>query len=304
MPVRNEADGLERAVESIRAQQFPGRLRVYIAVAPSTDRTAQIAADVGHDVTVVPNPAGITPAGLNAAIRAGSAPVVVRVDGHSQLSDGYITRAVETLRRTGAGNVGGMQVPEPESPFEAAVAAATTSWLGTGGATYRLGGEAGPVDTVYLGVFDRSAIESVGLFDQRLVRNQDYELNIRLRAAGNQVWFDPELAVGYRPRRTWRTLARQYYEYGYWKSVVLRMHPRSARLRQLMPPLAIGTLVVLSTAGLLRRRFLAFPVAYLTGTAVVLRSARAAIVVPTIHITWACGVFAGLFKSRAGDPGR
>ena len=124
MPVRNEAAGLKRASDSIRAQQYPGRLQVYIAVAPSTDRTAQIASDAGDDVTVVPNPAGTTPAGLNAAIRAGSAPVVVRVDGHSQLSDGYVTRAVETLRCTGAGNVGGMQVPAPETPFEAAVAAA------------------------------------------------------------------------------------------------------------------------------------------------------------------------------------
>ncbi|MEO1056156.1 MAG: glycosyltransferase family 2 protein [Actinomycetota bacterium] len=302
MPVRNEADGLRRAVDSIRAQKYPGRLRVYIAVAPSTDRTAQIASDVGDDVTVVPNPAGITPAGLNAAIRAGSAPVVVRVDGHSHLSERYITRAVETLRRTSAGNVGGMQVPEPETPFEEAVTAATTSWLGTGGATYRLGGASGPVDTVYLGVFDRSAITSVGLFDERLIRNQDYELNIRLRAAGNDVWFDPELAVGYRPRRTWRALARQYYEYGYWKSVVLRMHPRSARLRQLVPPLAIGGLVLVSAAGLIRRRLLVLPAAYLVGTAAVLRSGRAAIVVPTIHITWAAGVFAGLLRSPADDP--
>ena len=83
----------------------------------------------------------------------------------------------------------------------------------------------GPVDTVFLGVFDRAAIEAVGLFDERLIRNQDYELNIRLRKAGGTVWFDPELSVGYRPRGSWTALAKQYFEYGQWKAVVMRMHP-------------------------------------------------------------------------------
>ena len=66
------------------------------------------------------------------------------------------------MERTGAVNVGGRQVPVPATPFEEAVAAATTSWLGTGGASYRVGGNEGPVDTVYLGVFDRAAIEASG----------------------------------------------------------------------------------------------------------------------------------------------
>jgi len=236
MPIRNEFDHLEAAIESVRAQEYPGRLRFFLGVGPSDDDTEALAAklaDGSDDLVVVDNPSGKTPSALNVAIRAGSAPVVVRVDGHSVLSDGYVTRAVETLRSTGAANVGGRQVPQPETPFEEAVAAATTSWLGTGGATYRVGGEAGPVDTVYLGVFDRAAIEAVGLFDERLIRNQDYELNIRLRKNGGLVWFDPELWVGYRPRGSWSSLAKQYYEYGFWKAQVLRLHPGSLRSRQL-----------------------------------------------------------------------
>ena len=165
-----------------------------LGVGPSADGTEAIAdrlAAASDDLIVVANPSGRTPSALNAAIRAGSAPVVVRVDGHSELSAGYIRRAVEILRETGAANVGGIQRPEPTTPFEQAVADATTSLLGTGGASYRVGSTAGAVDTVYLGVFDRAAIEPVGLFDEPLIRNQDYELNIRLRKAGGTVWFDP-----------------------------------------------------------------------------------------------------------------
>jgi succinoglycan biosynthesis protein ExoA len=172
----------------------------------------------------------------------------VRVDGHAELSPGYVRRAVETMCRTGAVNVGGRQVPKPETPFEEAVAAATTSWMGTGGATYRVGGEEGPVDTVYLGVFDRAAGDAVGWFDEALIRNQDYELNIRLRQAGGTVWFDPELWVGYRPRGTWKALAKQYYEYGWWKAEVVRRHPESLRARQVIPPVATAALAVSAVA--------------------------------------------------------
>jgi succinoglycan biosynthesis protein ExoA len=242
MPIRNEAEHLEAAVAAVRAQDYPGTVRVFLGVGPSEDGTEALAsrlAAADGDLVVVDNPSGRTPSALNAAIRAGTAPVIVRVDGHSELSDGYIRRAAETMQRTGAVNVGGKQVPLPTTPFEEAVAAATTSWLGTGGDSYRVGGAEGPVDTVYLGVFDRAAIEAVELFDERLIRNQDYELNIRLRKAGGEVWFDPELAVGYRPRGSWRALAKQYFEYGQWKAVVMRTHPESARLRQLAPPVAI-----------------------------------------------------------------
>ena len=305
MPIRNEAAGLADAVGAVRAQDYAGRVRIFLGVGPSDDGTEQIAAQLAAhdgDLVVVENPSGLTPAALNVAIRAGAAPVIVRVDGHSHLSAGYIARAVETMRRTGAVNVGGLQVPVATTPFEQAVADATTSWLGTGGPSYRVGGVAGPVDTVFLGVFDREAIEGVGLFDERLVRNQDYELNIRLRRAGGVVWFDPELSVGYRPRGSWRALAKQYFEYGYWKAAVVRMHPESAKPRQLVPPVAVAAVAGAAGLGLLwRRRLLAVPAAY---AAVLLGASRRArrpvlqaAVIGVIHVTWSVGVIVGAVRS-------
>ena len=212
------------------------------------------------------------------------------------------------MRHTGAVNVGGLQVPVATTPFEQAVAAATTSWLGTGGASYRVGGDAGPVDTVFLGVFDRAAVEAVGLFDERLVRNQDYELNIRLRKAGGTVWFDPELSVGYRPRGSWRALAKQYFDYGRWKAVVMRMHPDSTRLRQLAPPAAVVGLAVSTVFGLVRyRSALAVPATY--ATIVVLASRRSphrglqSMVTGVIHATWGAGVIVGALH-RPTQPDR
>lgn len=301
MPIRNEEAHLAQAVASVRAQEYPGALRIILGVGPSDDDTERVAAELASDaddLLVVDNPSGRTPSALNAAIRAGSAPVVVRVDGHSVLENDYVRRAVEILRATGAVNVGGVQRPEPTTPFEEVVADATTSLLGTGGAAYRTGTEAHAVDTVYLGVFDRAAIEAVGLFDDDLIRNQDYELNIRLRAAGGTVWFDPSLSVGYRPRGSWRSLARQYYEYGWWKSVVMRRHPDSIRLRQIIPPLGVAGVIVGLVVGARWRPALAVPVVYVAAVSTAARSSRqplaTAAALTVIHTTWAAGLLRGL----------
>ncbi len=311
MPVRNEERHLRAAVEAILAQGYPGPFEVCLAVAPSDDRTAELAAELAAahpEVRVVPNPSGRTPAGLNAAIRATTGEVVVRVDGHAALSPGYVRRAVETLRRTGAVNVGGVQRAEGTTPFEQAVAVAMGSRFGMGGARFHTGGGEGPVDTVYLGVFRRDALEQVGLYDEQLVRNQDYELNVRLRQAGGVVWFDPGLWVTYRPRSTWLGLARQYFEYGTWKRRVLRMHPRSIRPRQLAPPLAVVALGASMVAAPRRRSAVVVPVAYalaVVGVSVRLGrrvglTARLLVVFPTMHLAWGLGFLVG----RAGDRSR
>ncbi|MBC8194291.1 MAG: glycosyltransferase family 2 protein [Acidimicrobiia bacterium] len=304
MPVRNEAAGLAAAVAAVLAQEYEGGIEVCLAVAPSRDDTAGVAAALaaGDDrVSVVHNPAGVTPAGLNAAIRATTAPVVVRVDGHSTLPLGYIATAVATLGRTGAVNVGGVQRPEGTTPFEHAVGLAMASRFGAGDARFHYGGPEGPVDTVYLGVFRRDAIEAVGLYDEALIRNQDYELNWRLREAGGVVWFDPALSVGYRPRSSLGALARQFYDYGTWKRVVARSHPRSLRWRHMVAPLTLlGVLAGLIGGWFWPPLFVmpaAYAVAVVAAAIVVGRSpvvaARLCVVYPTMHLSWGEGFLVG-----------
>lgn len=304
MPVRDEAEGLAEAVAAVLSQGYGGDIEVCLAVAPSADGTEGVAAalaDEDQRVGVVDNPAGVTPAGLNAAIRATTAPVVVRVDGHSTLPAGYISAAVATLERTGAVNVGGIQRPEGTTPFEVAVGAAMASRFGAGDARFHYGGPEGPVDTVYLGVFRRDAVEAVGLFDESLVRNQDYELNWRLRRAGGVVWFDPALSVGYRPRSSLRALARQFHGYGTWKRVVGRRHPRSLRWRHLVAPATVLGVVAGLVGGWFWTPLFAMPAAYAAAVVVAAavvgrtpgRLARLCAVYPTMHLAWGVGFLVG-----------
>jgi succinoglycan biosynthesis protein ExoA len=251
MPVLNEERHLAEAVGAVLAQEYAGEIAVVLALGPSSDATDQVAARLAADprVRTVPNPSGRTPEALNRALALAEGDVVVRVDGHAVLPPGYVSRAVRALREHHADNVGGVMAAEGVTPVERAVACAMTSPLGVGGAPFHVGGTAGPADTVYLGVFRRSALDRVGGYDERFTRAQDWEMNHRIRATGGLVWFEPELQVSYRPRATLRALARQYRDYGRWRRAVVRRHPGTLTARYLAPPVALSAVVVGTVAG-------------------------------------------------------
>ena len=190
--------------------------------------------------------------------------MIVRVDGARELTDGYVRRAVELLEETGAANVGGVMDAQGSTPFEEAVAAAYTTKLGLGRSTFHLAeSQAGPAETVFLGVFRREALRAVGGFDETMHRAQDWELNYRLPAIGRTIWFSPELRVTYRPRSTARALAKQMYETGKWRREVIRRYPETAASRYLAPPLATVAdrrgLVLGTVGSVTRSRLLDWP---------------------------------------------
>jgi succinoglycan biosynthesis protein ExoA len=316
MPIRNEADHLEEAVRAVLAQDYPGTLEVCLAVAPSADGTETLAerlAAADPRVRTIANPAGDTPAGLNAAIAATTGEVVARVDGHAVLPPGYLRRAVELLAATGADNVGGIMAAEGVRPFEQAVACAMTSRYGTGDARFHTGGPPGPVDTVYLGVFRRAALERVGGYDATLRRAQDAELNHRIRASGGVVYFHPDLRVAYRPRSSLRALARQYFLSGRWRRVVVRRHPDSLAWRQAIAPAALlGIVAGLALAAARRPVGLLAPGTY-AGVTVAVSAIRGRrlppaarrwlpLVYATMHLAWAAG-FLTSPRALAGGEG-
>ncbi|MEN9678928.1 MAG: hypothetical protein RLZ57_57, partial [Actinomycetota bacterium] len=227
LPVLNEADYLEDALAPILGQEFNGELEVILAIGPSKDRTLEIAKKISERdprVIIVENPSGRTAAGLNLALAKSRFPIIVRVDGHSEIPKNYVSTAVEVLKKTGAVNVGGIMAAQGRGLFERAVAAAMRSSLGVGPAKFHTGGNAGEVDTVYLGSFKREALLAIGGFDEKFTRAQDWELNYRLRSNGGKIYFDPRMAVTYRPRRSLTALAKQYFEYGRWRRAVSRTH--------------------------------------------------------------------------------
>lgn len=308
VPLRNEAPFVAATVDSILAQDYEGQLDVVIADGMSDDGTREILDRIceEHDgVRYVDSPTGRTPNGLNIAIQASRGEILVRCDGHAELPADYVSTAVEIVAETGAVNVGGIQQAVGVTPMQRAIAYAMSSRIGVGDARFHYGGEPGSVDTVYLGVFQRDALIAAGSFDENLTRNQDYELNIRLRANGGIVWFDPRLEVVYRPRRNLKALWRQYFEYGTWKRRVIKMHPESTRLRQLVPPLFVIGLLASAVVALTPWRWVSalIPGLYLAllgGTTIaqlIKRRDPAALLFPaavaTMHLSWGLGFLIG-----------
>jgi glycosyltransferase involved in cell wall biosynthesis len=300
LPVLNEETHLEEAVHSILSQDYQGKLEVILAVGPSRDRTLEIAQSISRRdsrVVLVDNPSGRTAAGLNIALNNSQSPVVVRVDGHAHIPNDYITLIVEILNKTGAVNVGGVMAAVGTTPFERAVAGAMRSPLGVGASRFHTGGEAGIVDTVYLGAFRREALVAIGGFDERFTRAQDWELNFRLRENGGVVYFDPRLHVTYRPRSTVKALAKQYFEYGRWRRVVSRRHSGTINYRYLAPPFAlVGFTLSLIAGFFLPILFIPAAIYLLFVLAASVRIASSIreyflllTVIPTMHFAWGAG---------------
>jgi hypothetical protein len=333
MPIRNEERHLAESVSHVLSQDYPGELELVLAVGPSRDQTAEIAkriAATDSRITIVPNPSGQRPSAINAAIKASRYPVIARVDGHALLPPGYLRTAVQTLEETGAVNVGGIMAAEGVTPFEQAVAWAMTSPVGVGSARFHTGGTAGPVETVYLGVFRRSAIEQVGGYDEAYLRAEDWEMNHRILQAGGLIWFQPALRVSYRPRANVVELGRQYFNYGRWRRVVARGHAGTINLRYLAPPAAVAAMAAGTAAGLAGLTALAsgaggawpavltagfaVPVLYGAGVLAVTAAAsrqlrlrvaaRLPLVLATMHVCWGIGFLTSPRSLVPGSPGR
>ena len=301
LPVLNEESHLEGAVLSVLSQDYRGPLEIILALGPSRDRTNEIAtklASQDNRVKLIDSPTGKTAAGLNLALAASKSPVVVRVDGHAQIPNNYISLIVEILNKTGAVNVGGVMAAVGTTAFERAVAGAMRSPLGVGASRFHTGGEAGEVDTVYLGAFRREALVAIGGFDERFTRAQDWELNFRLRENGGVIYFDPRLHVTYRPRSSVGALAKQYFEYGRWRRVVSRRHSGTINYRYLAPPFALLGFSASLVLGILLSSIFFIPaLVYLLF--VVLASLKIStsigeyllllLVIPTMHFAWGAG---------------
>ena len=301
LPVLNEEAHLAESVSAILTQDYKGSFEIILALGPSRDQTNAIAAELAardNRIKLVMNPTGKTAAGLNLAIAASVSAVIVRVDGHAKIPDNYLSLAVSILRESGAVNVGGVMAAEGVSKFEIAVSRAMRSPLGVGASRFHTGGEAGEVDTVYLGAFRREAVNAVGGFDERYTRAQDWELNHRLRKNGGKIYFDPRLQVTYRPRPNLSKLAKQYFQYGRWRRVVSRSHPGTVNLRYLAPPFTLlGTTTSLLLGLIIHSIFFIPATVYgiflVISSILIAKSVREVIlllaIIPTMHFAWGAG---------------
>ena len=319
IPCLNEEKTIRLLLSAILAQTYPlAEMEVVIADGLSDDNTrAEIFSFKEEypdlDVKVIDSPERIIPAGLNLAINAASGEIIVRLDAHSAPNRDYVERCVDALNARLGDNVGGVWNIRPgaEGWVAAAIAAAAAHPLGVGDAAYRHATQAQIVDTVPFGAFRRELVEKIGLFDESLLANEDYEFNARIRQSVGKIWLDPAIQSIYFARPTFRRLAQQYFNYGFWKWKMLRRYPETLRWRQFLPPVFVLSLLfwlVLSIffpfSLFLLTLELFFYFLILFAAALKKKMLGLPIAISIMHISWGSGLLwsalTSIFKAKNG----
>lgn len=252
MPVYNEEKFIEMSLGALLWQTYPhDRIEIIVADGFSVDSTREkielLKKKTLIPITIVDNQKKIAPSGLNAAIKIAKGEIIVRVDGHCEVDPDYIENCVRHLLENKAEGVGGPIETIGETLTAQAIALAMSSQFGVGGSAFRtINDREMFVDTVAFPGYTKKIIEKVGLFNEELVRNQDDEYNYRIRKIGGKILLSPDIRSRYYSRSSFKSLWRQYFQYGYWKVRVLQLHPRQMSLRQFIPLLFVITLLLTS----------------------------------------------------------
>jgi succinoglycan biosynthesis protein ExoA len=277
IPCYNEERFILQALENLAHQYDCEAYELVVVDGRSTDRTRELVAEFQQShpdlaIKLIDNPARNIPHALNLGIAAARGEIIARMDAHAAPSAGYVRRCVEVLNESGVAVVG---MPCRVQPGAAgvvarAIALAVSHRFGIGDAKYRLGSEPDKstiqedVDTVAFACFRKSTWRELGGFDEQLLTNEDYDFNYRVRARGERVVLDRSAHCVYFARATFAKLGAQYFRYGAWKARMIRQRPRSTKLRQLVAPAFVVSIVALSALGFWRSAFWALLATELT----------------------------------------
>lgn len=251
VPCRNERASIGDFLADVSAQTgLDGEYEVLIADGMSDDGTGAIlqqAAQNDARIRILDNPSMCVSHGLNIAARAAQGVYLARMDVHTRYAPDYLQQCLLVARRTQATNVGGPALTMATGWTQTANAVAYGSWFSVGGARFHDPCFEGDVDTVPYGFWRRDVFFDAGLFDEELVRNQDDELNLRMRRAGGRIHQSPAIRSWYAPREELSQIFSQYYQYGYWKVRVIQKHSAVASWRHLVPVMAMCSGVLLAS---------------------------------------------------------
>lgn len=254
IPCFNEKDYIGRCLDSFMAQTVPQDcFEVIVVDGLSTDGTVDILKEYAGrypSIRMVENPERLTPIALNRGVKSALAPVVAIFGAHSYAAPNFIEQNLSTLERVEAGCVGGTIETIGADRVSRAISYAMSSPFGVGNALFRFTKKEQYVDTVAFGAYRREVFESVGLFDEMLVRNQDAEFNYRVVTGGYKIYLNPAIKSFYYSRSSLRRLWSQYHQYGYWKTRVIRKHRKPQSVRQLIPVTFLLTLLFSLLGGL------------------------------------------------------
>jgi cellulose synthase/poly-beta-1,6-N-acetylglucosamine synthase-like glycosyltransferase len=317
IPMLNEAEAIERCINSIQCQDYPkGNLEIVVVDGISEDssrqKVAELVAQHGN-IKLCDNPQKRTPHALNIGIRNSSGDVIIILGAHTRINRDFVALNIKYMRELGVNCVGGTQINVGETFMQKAIAAAMSSPLGIPSAPYRYRKTKQFVDTVVYAAYKRHLFNQIGFFDEEMYISEDAELNWRIRKAGHKIFFAPEIISYYYPRKTLKALIKQFSNYGVLRVNVIKKHLDALKIIHILPPLFIISFFVLSIASILNRQSLFLLIALCVLYALYLAIATVHAVLATkrplyllvlpliflsMQMSWGFGFLAGLFKTN------
>ena len=240
VPMRNEENYIEKCLQSILSQDFPlDKLEVIVVDGLSKDKSQEI---VNYYVEKYPNTVRLienvnktAPYAMNIGIEKSVGKYIVRLDAHSEYANDYISKCIATIEETDADNVGGLLITRGVGLIGEAFAKVLSSKFGVGDSGFRTNASSGYVDTVPFGTYKRETFEKYGFYDTRLTRNQDNELNYRIRKNGGKIYLNSNIKLIYFCRNTIPDILRQSFENGKWNIITTKLCPGAMSLRHFVP---------------------------------------------------------------------
>jgi hypothetical protein len=315
IPIRNEEKHLAHCLESLRRQDYPQTdMEILLVDGLSEDRTCEIANSYRtyfDNLILLENPGKTAPCAMNVGIRAARGRYIVRMDAHSAYADDYLSQCLACLKKTGADNVGGVAVTKGEGFWGGAIALMLSSRFGVGNSAFRVGAADGYVDTVPFGAFPRTVFDKYGYYDERLTRNQDNELNYRIRKHGGKIFLSNSIRLTYFCRNSIAGIAQMAQQNGKWNIITSFLCPGTMGIRHFVPLVFVLSLLglpLLALLNVLSLLLLAVELALYLALDIgfSLRLARSPqlcaalmLLFPLFHICYGCGSLAGFFSFLA-----
>jgi len=223
IPVFNEEAYILECMDSIINFDYPKTsLEIIFIDGNSTDSTVEIIKKYQHKyqyIKVINNPKKIVPISMNMGIKKAEGEYICRLDAHAIYPSDYLSKLLIWSKKLHADNVGAVCVTaiKKENLISKSIQFVMSDKFGVGESLFRLGiSEPQEVDTVPFGFYKKEVFKKIGLYDERLIRVQDLELNKRLKQSGGKIYLVPNIECIYYPREKVISFFKNRFQTGRW----------------------------------------------------------------------------------------